>query len=836
VVTEALESRRLLSGGVLVAAGTPSDPVAVPWVLRSRNGREGVPSAGAAVGWTGGGPDASLLRASIEGINFETEGALNGSPGFGTIPPDAYGAAGPSHVVSVVNSAIQFHTKSGMLTYSEDLFQFFAFQPLSGTFDPRVAFDQHSGRWVVVALDQTDTAAGQPSNTSRIYIATSDDADPNGAWTVRSIDSKLNISGLDRWVDFAGLAVDEEAIYVTGNMASFGGAPAVGGSRLWIVDKAALYGSGTLSFTVHNPLGVAGLSPGVAVTLQPAHVYGSAPAGLGTYLVNTAGWQDGASNDFAAVIQVNNPLTAPTFTNTFVSYGGNVDNTGMAFPGAPQSGTSVTIRTNDRRVSSAPVWRDNSLYFSSTIIPNAGPDAGQPTVRWNRVSADGATVAPVDGGNVGGEQFGANTATFFPGIAVDAEGNMAVSFSYSNGTIFPSAGFALRLASDPSGTTRPPGTLAAGQDFYVRTYSLPANQSALNRWGNYSQVSVDPSDDSFWAFNQYARTRGSAFQSEEGRWGTRWGNFVAGASPSAPSQPDLAPSSDNGPSDSDNVTNDNTPTFTGTAEPNSTVRLFAGPSEVGSVAASATGEWSITASALTDGTYAFTATAGNAFGIGPASIPLSVTIDTVPPQLLSAFFSFQDTHSVTYAFSESVAEAFSTADVTVTNLTTSAVVATGSLLLGYDPQIDVATLTFPGVAGPPTGILADGNYSTVLSPQGVTDLAGNGLTGTPTFPFFVLAGDANRDRSVDIGDFSILAANFNASPRVFGQGDFNYSGTVDIGDFAILASRFNTSLPAQGAPPRASTAIGPRAGGWRALPSEERALTGIFASDSVCVL
>src|SRR5262249_47936168 len=104
--------------------------------------------------------------------------------------------------------------------------------------------------------------------------------------------------------------------------------------------------------------------------------------------------------------------------------------------------------------------------------------------------------------------------------------------------------------------------------------------------------------------------------------------------------------------------------------------------------------------------------------------------------------------------------------------------------------------------------LPDGNYQFTLTAAGVSDQSGNTLDGNGdgtggdnfTFSFFVLAADANRDRSVDTVDFNILASNFGQSPRVFSQGDFNYDGTVDTVDFNILASQFSKTLsPAAGA-------------------------------------
>jgi hypothetical protein len=58
----------------------------------------------------------------------------------------------------------------------------------------------------------------------------------------------------------------------------------------------------------------------------------------------------------------------------------------------------------------------------------------------------------------------------------------------------------------------------------------------------------------------------------------------------------------------------------------------------------------------------------------------------------------------------------------------------------------------------------------------------------------VLAGDADRDRDVDVNDLGILASNWQQTPRTFGQGDFDYTGTVDVNDLGILASHWQQQL------------------------------------------
>ncbi len=99
------------------------------------------------------------------------------------------------------------------------------------------------------------------------------------------------------------------------------------------------------------------------------------------------------------------------------------------------------------------------------------------------------------------------------------------------------------------------------------------------------------------------------------------------------STPDLDADSDKGASNSDNITNDSTPTFSGTAEAGSTVELFDGTTSVGTTTANNTGNWTYTiSSALSDGTHNIAAKATDVAGnVGSLSNALGITIDTVAP-------------------------------------------------------------------------------------------------------------------------------------------------------------------------------------------------------------
>jgi len=401
----------------------------------------------------------------------------------------------------------------------------------------------------VVTLEKqdTNTTPPDPVDSSRILLAVSDDSNPNGTWYYTSMDSKLTINNSDSWADYPGFAVDEEAVYVTANMLAFGGGNT--GQRLWIVAKEPFYSGGTATSNVYDPSTLAAL-PGYRTT-QPAHMFGDAPGDLGTFLVQAAReYTDGT--DALAVIRVDDPLGSPTFSNIFISLGDVHDST-VAWPGAPQLGTTTTIQSGNMANSALhAVWRDDALWATNMVVPPSGPDKGQTTAHWYKIDTSDLNAPTLaDQGNVGGEDIVSGAHTYWPTIAVDDWGNMAMGFALSSSKNYAGAYYTGRRPFDAPGTVRKPGVLKAGEDYYVRTFG-----TGSNRWGDYAGLSVDPSDEvTFWAYNEYALPRGTAGSTgEDGRWGTAFGSFsfVKSARPDAV---DLVPASDTGFKNNDNITN-----------------------------------------------------------------------------------------------------------------------------------------------------------------------------------------------------------------------------------------------------------------------------------------
>src|SRR5258708_16833656 len=141
--------------------------------------------------------------------------------------------------------------------------------------------------------------------------------------------------------------------------------------------------------------------------------------------------------------------------------------------------------------------------------------SGLAAPRWYQANVTGGTVAASLPQATTWDPDAANvTNRFMPSLALDRAGNMAMGYSVSNGTTdFPSMRYAGRLAGDPVNTFS-----QTEQTFFTGT----ASQTGINRWGDYSAMTLDPDGCTFWYTNEYANPADQTFNH---RWLTKFGNI-----------------------------------------------------------------------------------------------------------------------------------------------------------------------------------------------------------------------------------------------------------------------------------------------------------------------
>ncbi|MFM2604626.1 tandem-95 repeat protein [Vibrio diabolicus] len=183
------------------------------------------------------------------------------------------------------------------------------------------------------------------------------------------------------------------------------------------------------------------------------------------------------------------------------------------------------------------------------------------------------------------------------------------------------------VATESDGTTTSPGAgriSVTNDKVYLnptsdlignRTYAIHIESSAVADTANNSFAGI--SDDATFNFTTVDTT------------------------PNTPSTPDLDASSDTGSLNTDNITSDTTPTFSGISESGSIVTLYSdqvggGATVIGTGTATG-GNWKITTNELASGiTHAISAKASDSDdNVSSASNALSVTIDTVAPSVVS---------------------------------------------------------------------------------------------------------------------------------------------------------------------------------------------------------
>jgi hypothetical protein len=144
------------------------------------------------------------------------------------------------------------------------------------------------------------------------------------------------------------------------------------------------------------------------------------------------------------------------------------------------------------------------------VVVNHSVTAGSGVgVRWYEIRSTSGTPALFQSGT-----YAPNTDFRWMGsIAMDQSGNMGLGFSLSSASFHPAVRYTGRLVTDAAGTmSQGEGSILDG----------PGSQtgSSLSRWGDYSAIAVDPSDDcTFWYTNEYIPSNG-AFN-----WRTRIGSF-----------------------------------------------------------------------------------------------------------------------------------------------------------------------------------------------------------------------------------------------------------------------------------------------------------------------
>ena len=473
-------------------------------------------------------------------VNFEGQSIADTiAVGQGFLPPDTNGDVGPAHYVQTVNVTFRIWDKAGNpLTPVASLNTLFG--PIGGACgssedgDPIVLYDQLADRWLI---SQFCTVAN-PNNHQ--LIAISKNGDPTGAYYLYDFMMPNN-----KFNDYPHFGMWPDGYYMTDNQFNQAGTAFLQGGVFAFDRVKMLIGDPAASFVYFDtavlfPPGGANGPDGIGGML-PADMEGyiPPPAGAPCPFAYFQAGEFGEPGDQLRIFDFHVDFAVPA-NSTFTERTGSplavaafdprpVPNSRNVVPQpAPATAASFLDAISDRlmyRLSYRNLGTSETLIANHTVNAATNP-AFRAGVRWYQLNR----ATPAAAFTIGEQETWAPAGTdqrWMGSAANNFQGDVAVGFSVSSATVNPSVRYAARLGTDTPGTG-----LIQGETSIV--VGAGSQTSTSGRWGDYSDITVDPSDDcSFWYTQEYY-----SVSSEPGNstapWKTRIAKFAPGPCATSP--------------------------------------------------------------------------------------------------------------------------------------------------------------------------------------------------------------------------------------------------------------------------------------------------------------
>lgn len=451
-------------------------------------------------------PDVALQQASLPpvaaNLGLNIDGLGQGQYGFNIdfSPPDTNGAVGATEYVQWVNAQFAVFDKvtgalvAGPTDGNTPWTGFGGGCEINNDGDPIVQYDKMANRWIL-----TQFSILTLPYTECVAVSTTSDA--TGTYNRYAFSF-----GNTDFPDYPKLGVWPDAYYMSFNVFlndnTFTGADACALDR-----NAMLAGNAATIICFQQPSSVA--------SLLPSDMDGTIPPSAG---------EPGFFMNFGKnVIQLwtfhvdfttpaNSTFTGPTVIPVAI-FTPRCFRSCVVQPGTTQRLDALGDRPMYRLAYRQFPDGVESLVFNHSISTG---------VRWYEVRSPNGAPAVYQQGT-----FGPDSATRWMGsIAMDQSGDMALGYSVSSSSIYPSIYFTGRVASDTPGSMEGEQLLVNGSG---------SQTEGVNRWGDYSAMTLDPVDDcTFWYTQEYIQSNGSF------NWNTRISNFIfpncsngSGGSPTA---------------------------------------------------------------------------------------------------------------------------------------------------------------------------------------------------------------------------------------------------------------------------------------------------------------
>jgi hypothetical protein len=426
-------------------------------------------------------------------------------------PPDNCGDVGPTQVIATANCRMKVFDKASVQStdlgsstttatnvLNVDLNAFFKNTSLgiSSISDPHVRFDRLSNRWFIVAIEVNHTT----NNYCMVAVSSGPTITGSSDFHIYYFNVSQTGGSSRDFFDYPTLGVDNHFINIGGNM--FRSQRSFTGSMMWVVNKTALINNGTFTVT------------GFPQTTSHTDMY--TPQGVqNDDDGNTTGYFIGASQTYYSKLnlrRVNGTgLNAPTLSSEI-----SFSTIAMYTPSTAPTKGGTSIDGGDRRPFAAMI-KNNSLWLAQgtklDISGNGGSGGDRDGALWMQIDVSAATPTILQQATFSDRTNPSSSAYYYiyPSIATSGQGHSFMGFTSAGSPYYANAAATNRFRTDEVATMRPATLLTSATSTY---------NPGANRWGDYTQTVVDPTDNmTMWTFTEEATYTNS--------WGVRAAQLLA---------------------------------------------------------------------------------------------------------------------------------------------------------------------------------------------------------------------------------------------------------------------------------------------------------------------
>ncbi|MFN2576085.1 MAG: fibronectin type III domain-containing protein [Pyrinomonadaceae bacterium] len=456
----------------------------------------------------------SLFAPSMPATSLNFDGVAFPGVACNCAPPDTNGEVGATQYVQIVNEGYQVFNKAtgasqlgpaGITTLWSG---FGGVCQSNGSGDPVVLYDQLANRWVISQFAGVNVPTDE-------CIAVSTTSDATGSY------NRYDFHLGSNFFDYPHVSVWPDAYYMSMNVFNSAGTAFLG-PQPFAFDRSKMLAGLPATFITTGVTG--GSNEDVYL---PSDLDGSIlpPAGAPATFVEFP--SAGAYRLFHFHVDFATPALSSFTLFASQPAAGFSLLCATTRSCVPQSGTTNKVDGIGDRLMFRLAYRnfgDHEALVGNYSVSSGGV-AG---IRWFELR--NVTAGPVTLFQESTYQPD-TTWRWMGSAAMDQQGNLAIGYSASSASIHPEIRYSGRLFTDPVNTlTQAESTLFAGAGSQTGT---------LNRWGDYSDLTVDPVDDcTFWYTQEYIPSNGSF------NWRTRIGAFKfpgCGGSPTPTPTPTPSP-------------------------------------------------------------------------------------------------------------------------------------------------------------------------------------------------------------------------------------------------------------------------------------------------------